>query len=411
MVGPCARKEGAPGGSERKGVRELERREIEERRAEFVARFGAGGDTRLYFAPGRVNLIGEHTDYNGGLVLPLALELGTYLLIRPSREPPARFYSTRTGEEAELHPDRIARRGDWADYVRGVFFILQKAYGGLPPFEALFFGDLPLRAGLASSASLEVVTVLASTSLGYSMQGEEMARVAWRAENEYVGVPCGIMDQYAAALAQAGTAMFLDCDSLAYRHIPFKLEDTTILIGHTGVYRSLAASDYNRRRRECEEALKLISARVGKKENLSRVSREEFEAAKPHLPDVLRMRAEHVVAENLRVKMAAECLARGDAEKLGHFLNRSHASLRDLYQVSCPELDVLQEASLAQPGVWGCRMTGAGFGGCVIALIRNESLPEYLKVVPDLYNRATGCEPFFLTTRPGGGARMLAIDA
>ena len=179
------------------------------------------------------------------------------------------------------------------------------------------------------------------------------------------------------------------------------------MVGHTGVGRSLVDSQYNLRRRECEEALRLISGRTGERANLSRVTREEFVSVSTHLPEVLRMRVRHVIEENLRVREAVDCLAVGDAEKLGHLLDLSHASLRDLYGVSSFELDTLQEMSLAQPGVWGCRMTGAGFGGCVVALIRDESLQDYLDKVPGAYRRATGREPLFITTAPAGGARKL----
>ncbi|MBN2026864.1 MAG: galactokinase [Actinobacteria bacterium] len=362
----------------------------------------------VYFAPGRVNLIGEHTDYNGGLVLPLAIAEGTYVMIRSREAPPARLYSASTGEEAEFDPGEIAPRGDWADYVRGVFAVLAEDRGTPPPFEALYFGDLPLGAGLSSSASMEVVTATAFASLGFALDAEEAARAGWRAENQFVGVYCGIMDQYAVALAEEGTVLFLDCGTVIYRHIPFTLKDDSIVIAHTGVYRSLAASAYNQRRRECEEALRAISETVGNKSNLGNVTREELVSARPRLTEAAGRRAEHVVEENLRVKEAVLCLEGGDPEGLGELLNLSHASLRDLYRVSSPELDTMQEISLDQPGVWGCRMTGAGFGGCVISLVRSEAVPGYLARVPDIYRGATGREPFFITVdSPGGGARKL----
>ncbi len=330
------------------------------------------------------------------------------MLIRAKKSPPARLYSAASGEEAELDPGRIARRGDWADYARGVLAFLSQSRGAPPPFEALYFGDLPLGAGLSSSASLEVVTAVSSASLGYTLDGEEAARAAWRAENEFVGVSCGIMDQYVVALAEVGTVLFLDCGTAAYVHIPFSLKDTAIVIGHTGVYRSLAASAYNRRRRECEEALRTISGRIGGREDLSHVTREELAAARPYLAETAGMRTEHVIEENLRVREAVRCLEGGDPQGLGRLLNLSHASLRDLYQVSSPELDALQEISQARPGVWGCRMTGAGFGGCVIALVNREAVPAYLAKVPGLYGDATGREPFFIVVNaPSGGARRL----
>jgi galactokinase len=387
-----------------RGSGQLDRQEMEKRRAEFAERFGAGERADLYFAPGRVNLIGEHTDYNGGLVLPMAIEQGTYLLIRPSGSPPARLYSANTGEEAYLEPDSIERRGDWADYARGVLQLLRGACGEIPPFDAMYFGDLPLGAGLSSSASMEVATALGASSLGCSITREEAVRVSWVAENEFVGMSCGVMDQYAVTFSKAGYLLLLDCDSLEYRHIPFNLAGVSLVVGHTGVYRSLAASDYNLRRRECEEALVLISQKIGERRNLGKVGPEEFERVKSGMPEKLRARAQHVIEENLRVKGALRCLEKGDPEGLGSLMNGSHASLRDLFQVSCRELDALQEICVSQAGVWGCRMTGGGFGGCVIAMVSSESLEEYLDKVPDLYRQATGQEPFFLVVEPRGGA-------
>lgn len=339
-------------------------------------------------------------------MLPLAISKGTCLLVRPSPGWPARIYSSAAGEKAELEPDGLARRGDWVDYIRGVLLVLRQAGHGPPPFDALYFGDLPLEAGLSSSASLEVVTAVALQVLegDKAVDLEEAARVGWRAENEFVGMPCGAMDQYAVALARPGRLLLLDCSNLEYRHVPFRLEEEILLVGHTGVRRSLCDSDYGLRRRECEEALELISGAVGERESLSRVTPAELDALWERLPETPRMRARHVIHENLRVEEAVMSLERGDPRLLGDAMNRSHASLRDLYRVSCPELDILQEISLDQEGVWGCRMTGAGFGGCVIALLRRDALPAYLDSVPDRYREATGREPFFLETVPAGGA-------
>ena len=286
------------------GSKKLDSGEIGNRQAEFAERFGAGEKADLYFAPGRVNLIGEHTDYNGGLVLPLAIEQGTYMLIRPSESPPARLYSANTGEEAYLDPDRIERRGDWADYARGVFTLLRGACGEIPPFDAFYFGDLPLGAGLSSSASMEVVTALGASSLGCYITREEAVRVSWIAENEFVGMSCGVMDQYAVTFSKSGHLLLLDCDSLDYRHIPFSLADASLVVGHTGVYRSLSSSDYNLRRQECEEALGLISQSIGERRSLGKVGLDEFDGVKNGLPETLRARAQHVIEENLRVREA-----------------------------------------------------------------------------------------------------------
>lgn len=384
----------------------LPREEMDRYRGEFAARFGEGETPALYFAPGRVNIIGEHTDYNGGYVLPIALEQGTYILIRPREGPPSRIFSTSVGKEVSLDLRNLRPGSDWCDYVRGVLHLLGKGRR-LPDFDALIFGDLPLEAGLSSSASLEVAVASAAASLGVELAPEEAAALAWRAENEFVGVPCGVMDQYASALGRAGTALLLNCSTLEYRYVPCDLSPAVFLVAHTGVSRSLAGSEYRRRRRECGEALRLLSQLLGRRDTLSAVSVEELERAKGRIPETLRRRAEHVIWENRRVLEAVNRLEERDHEGLGRLLNLSHASLRDLYRVSSPELDALQELSLAQPGVYGCRMTGAGFGGCAIVLLEEECLPRYLEKVPALYRKATGRQPFFLPVRPSGGACRL----
>ncbi|MBC7247471.1 MAG: galactokinase [Actinobacteria bacterium] len=381
--------------------------ELESHRQEFARRFGHDGPD-LFFAPGRVNLVGEHTDYNGGLVLPLAIGQGTCLLAREKEDYPIRLASTRAAPAVELRPGPLHPAGDWADYVRGVIHVLRERSVDVPPFDALYCGDLPLEAGLASSASLEVVTALAVASLaGAELSGEEIARAAWRAENEFVGLPCGIMDQYAVSLCRASHLLLLDCADGSYVHVPYNLPGIVIVVGHTGVRRALAASPYRQRRQECEDALRSVSAVVGERAGLARVTEEELAAAAPRLPGKLLRRARHVVEENRRTAEAARLLEEGDAEGLGRLLNLSHVSLRDLYEVSSPELDALQEISLAQRGVWGCRMTGAGFGGCVVALVDEDAVPAYLEKVPALYRAATAREPFFLVTRPRAGARKL----
>ena len=385
----------------------LEEPEIKKQLLGFEARFGRGGQIDAYFAPGRINLIGEHTDYNGGLVLPFAIERGTYLLIRRSELPPARLYSANLDLEARFMPAEITKDNDWADYVRGVFLFTRETCADLPPFDGLYFGDLPLDAGLSSSASIEIVTALGMESLGCALTREAAVKVSLGAENDFVGVACGVMDQFTVALAKRDHAILLDSGTLDYQQIPFNLNETALVIGYTGVKRSLATSPYNERRRECEQALEMLSAKIGPRKNLTQVSASEFERARWSLPEVLQRRAEHVIYENMRVEEAARCLQAGDPETLGHLMNRSHESLRDLYEVSSPELDALQEISLNQLGVWGCRMTGAGFGGCVIALIQEKTLERYLRRVPGLYWQATHYDAEFIVTSPGEGAHKL----
>ena len=383
--------------------------EIMQKLIDFEARFGRSGKIDVYYAPGRVNLIGEHTDYNGGLVLPIANQQGTYLLIRSSELPPARLFSDNLGLEARIMTADVSKKNDWADYVRGVYLFAGKQCGDIPPFDALYFGDLPLEAGLSSSASIEMVTALGLGSLGCTLSKEDAVKVCRRAENEFVGVSCGVMDQFAVAFARKRHAILLNCDTMEYRQVPYNLSDVALIVGHTGVRRSLTESDYNKRMRECREALSLLSAKVGPKRNLSQLTVKEFEGARWSLPDELAMRAEHVIYENVRVEEAARCLETGDPETLGYLLNRSHESLRDLYEVSCFELDTLQEISASQPGVWGCRMIGAGFGGCVLVLIKKDFVEKYLGRVPGVYWQSTHCDAGFVVTTPGEGAHKLEV--
>lgn len=388
----------------------LEEADIGAKQVEFDSRFGRGGAVDLYFAPGRVNLIGEHTDYNSGLVLPVATSQGTYLLIRGSELPPSRLYSENQKSEARFHPAHIDKGGDWADYVRGVFLYTQEGCPDLPPFDGLYFGDLPLGAGLSSSASIELVTALGMSSLGCDVDRDLAVKIGRKAENEFVGVNCGIMDQFTVAYALEGHALLLDCGTIEFRHIPFNLEGVALVIGHTGVFRSLADSEYNVRKRECEQALEALSSKLGRKRSLSEITIMDFERARWSIPELLAKRAEHVIFENGRVEEAAHALERGDAERLGYLMNRSHESLRDLFEASSPELDAMQEITLRQPGVYGCRMTGAGFGGCVITLIKEEAVESYLRKVSGPYWEATHYEPEFIVTSPSGGARKLTKD-
>ena len=381
--------------------------EIKQKIVEFDRRFGRGVQPSLYFAPGRVNLIGEHTDYNGGYVLPIAVEQGTYMLIRKSELPPSRLFTANLEIEARFNPSDIKKEEDWADYVRGVYLYASEIFGSLPPFDALYFGDLPLSSGLSSSASIELVTAIALESLGCNLSKAEAVKIARRAENEFVGVSCGVMDQFASAFAKKGHALLLNCDNLDFRLVPFNLQDVSIVVANTGVKRSLVDSAYNERRSECEEALSLLAEKIGPLRNLCQIKPRQFEEYKWVLTENLKKRAEHVIYENLRVEEAARCLEAGQAKTLGHLMNRSHESLRDLFEVSSHELDTLQEISLEQQGVFGCRMTGAGFGGCVVCLVETSYLDRYLRRVPGLYWKATHLEAEMLVVAPGEGARKV----
>lgn len=381
--------------------------EISKRLLEFEARFGRGGVIDTWFAPGRINLIGEHMDYNGGKVLPVAVDKGNYMLIRRSELPPARLYSANVDLDARIFPADIKKQNDWADYVRGTYLYSRQSCPELPPFDALYFGDLPLDSGLSSSASIEVVTAMGFESLGCKLSRSDIIKAGRRAENDFVGVFSGVMDQFAVAMAEKNHALLLNCGTMDFRQVPYNIKGASLVIGHTGVRRSLAETEYNTRRRECEEALGLLSIKIGPKSHLAEVSVQDFERVRYGLPEKLAMRAEHVIFENLRVEEAARCLERGDAVTLGHLMNRSHESLRDLFEVSSIELDAMQELTLSQPGVYGCRMTGAGFGGCVVALMKNENVERYIRRMPGFYWQATHCDGEFLSTAPGPGAHKV----
>lgn len=388
----------------------LREAQLMQRLFDFESKFGRGGEIDLYFAPGRVNLIGDHTDYNGGKVLPMAIKQGNYLYIRASQLPPARLYSINKEAEARFHPGEVKKGNDWADYVRGVFLYSQDVCGKrLPPFDGLFFGDLPLDAGLSSSASIELVSALGMESIGCTLDLGQAVTVSRRSENEFVGVFCGVMDQFSIAFGKEGHAMLLDCDTLEHQLIPFNMKDISVVIAHSGIYRSLADTEYNQRKRECDRALDAINKKLGEnRRDLSHVPPVEFERIKYGLPDLLATRAEHVIYENVRVEEAARALAAADPARLGHLMNRSHQSLRTLFQVSTPELDRLQEMSVEMPGVYGCRLTGAGFGGCVISLIDNGAIDKYLRKIGEKYWQETRYEAEFLVTDPGDGAHRVA---
>lgn len=385
----------------------LDTRMAETMLEEFESRFGPGGEVHACFAPGRVNLIGEHTDYNGGLVLPIGIEQGTFMLVRESSSPMVRACSSNLDSETEFDPENIEKAGDWSDYVRGVFLYARDVCSDLPPFEALYSSNLPLGAGLSSSASLELATTTGLGCLGCRMSPERAVMVSRRAENNFVGVACGVMDQFAVAFARDRHAMLLDCDTFDYRQIPFNLDGTSLVVVNTGLYRSLADTPYNQRRRECEDALGWLSSRLGGRRNLREITVLEMEQLRNAMPGVLGPRALHVVRENIRVEEAAIALKTGDVEKLGYLMNRSHESMRDLFEISTPEIELLRDMSLASPGVWGCRLTGAGSGGCIISLVENSGIEGYLAEIPEKYWLATRFEPQVVVTLPAGGARVL----
>ncbi|MCD4697163.1 MAG: galactokinase [Bacteroidales bacterium] len=379
--------------------------------AELVREFlaingGTKEDVRAYFAPGRVNLIGEHTDYNGGYVLPFALQYGTTLLVRKISDPMLKFKSMNFNIIAEVCLKKaVSPVGNtWINYPLGVikeFNTINKITEGL---EILYYGDIPNEAGLSSSASIEMVTAFAVNDLfNYGLPMTGLIKMSQKAENEFVGMNCGIMDQFAVGMGIKDHAVFLNCDTLDYEQVPFVLHDYLIVISNTNKKRSLAGSKYNERRQQCEDAVNDIN-KEHKIKNLSELSLTEFGVYKSLIKnEVSRKRALHVVSENQRVLDAVESLRKGDLKTFGTKMIESHISLRDDYEVSCHELDILVEEALKIEGVLGSRMTGAGFGGCAISLVHKDQIETFKKKVGKTYFEKTGLKADFYFAEPTNG--------
>jgi galactokinase len=343
-------------------------------------------------APGRVNLIGEHTDYNDGFVLPVAIDRATYVAARPRDDRMVHVVAVDLQDEDSFSLDRIehSTTRHWSNYVRGVLKGLLAAGHQLGGANLTITSDVPRGAGLSSSAALEV-------AVGYTFQtlsrlnilGEELALLAQGAENSFVGVQCGIMDQFISALGQADHALLIDCRDLGYRSVPLP-PDARIVVCDSHIERALASSAYNQRRQECEEAVRILKQWYPKIRALRDIHSEQLEEHSADLPDIVRARARHVVTENERALRGAEALDRGDVAAFGLLMNASHASLRDDYEVSLPEMDVLVAAAQAQPGCYGSRLTGAGFGGCTVNLVAAEHVERFSTEVASAYLQATG---------------------
>jgi galactokinase len=373
----------------------------------FVRLYGA--KPLLVQAPGRVNLIGEHTDYNDGFVLPAAIQFHTKVAIALREDRKLTFYSENYAEQVEFDLQQLPAtpRQHWSDYVIGVARKLEEQGTRLPGANLLIYGDVPQGAGLSSSASLEVAVCRAFLEVSAShMDGAEMARLCQRAENEFVGARCGVMDQFVSVHGQKDHALLLDCRSLAYRHQPLP-DDVRLVICNTMVRHSLAAGEYNRRRAECEAAAKFFAERHPAVKALRDVSLENLEKNGMTLPETIRRRAHHVITENLRVSEAAEALSRRDIERFGQLMRESHASLRDNFEVSCDELDIMVELAGKFDGVYGARMTGGGFGGCTINLVKSGRTDAFQSELATGYEAATGRRPEIYVCTAANGVRRL----
>ena len=371
------------------------------------------GDTKgaeLFFSPGRVNLIGEHTDYNGGHVFPCALTMGTYALVRKRSDNKMNFVSLNFNNAevttVELPELSYQKKNGWANYLIGVVWaFLGKGYKIDKGFDLAMLGNIPSGAGLSSSASIEV---LMGTALKYMYDIDidmvEIAKIGQTSENQFNGMNCGIMDQFAVAMGKKDNAIFLDTSDLSYEYAPVKLKDAKVLITNSHVKHSLVDSAYNDRRNESTAALKALQAKLDIS-GLGDLTEEEFEDNKYLITDeIQRKRAKHAVYENQRTIKAVNALKNNDIETFGKLMNASHISLRDDYEVSCPEVDKLVEIAWNIPGVIGSRITGGGFGGCNVSIVRNDAIENFKKEVISKYKEATGIDAEIYEAEIGDGA-------
>ena len=380
----------------------------------FEEVFGAGGEYETYFAPGRVNLIGEHTDYNGGHVFPCALTIGTYAVARKRTDDKLRFFSMNFENMGIIESSVIdlenKKEDDWANYPKGVIKTLQnKGYIIDKGLDLLYFGTIPNGSGLSSSASIEVLTgFLLSKLFDLNINMIDIALIAQSAENKFIGVNCGIMDQFAIAMGKKENAIFLDTSNLEYEYAPLELGDAKIVIMNTNKKRGLGDSKYNERRSECETALAELQTVIDIK-TLGDLTEEQFETHKSAIKDNLRIkRAKHAVYENQRTIKAVEALKNKDLALLGSLMNASHVSLQHDYEVTGEELDTIVEAAWKQEGVLGARMTGAGFGGCAVSIVNTVAVDSFISNVGKEYSDKIGYEATFYVVEVGNGPIILA---
>jgi galactokinase len=377
-----------------------------EQRPQFIAR-----------APGRVNLLGEHVDYNDGFVLPAAIEQATWLAFSHNRANEIELYALDFDEDAAFTPDSTDDKTDphgeplpaWAHYPAGVAWALGEASLAVVPLQGVYASDVPRGAGLSSSASVEVAFGVAWRALsGWDLPAMHLARLCQRAENEYVGVRCGLMDQFASACGREGHALHLDCRSLEWRALPLPGEAALVILD-TSVRRALSGSAYNQRRAACEQAVKLLERELPGIRALRDVDPRDFKRLAGSLPPEVEKRARHVVEEIARTRQAVPLLEAGDIAGFGALMNDCHRSLRDLYEVSSPELDTMAATAEAQTGCYGARLTGAGFGGCALAMVEQGEVAKFKRAVQDAYTAQTGLTPAIYVTSPAAGAGVEEI--
>jgi galactokinase len=377
----------------------------------FYEKYGNRSDKPvLFFSPGRVNLIGEHTDYNGGYVFPCALNYGTYLLIRKIKGNTLKFSTINFNDDSvtEIKGLFVNTRKKWINYPLGVINEFIKRGIKISGLEFLYYGDVPNGAGLSSSASIEMVTAVALNEFyNAGFNTLDLVKMSQTAENEFVGMNCGIMDQFAVGFGKKDHAIFLNCDTLFYENVPIVLTDCSLIITNTNKRRGLTDSKYNERRSECDKAVELLQFYKPIR-NLSELNSGEINILEKFIKDpVIRKRASHVISENGRVIEAVKVLKDNNIARFGELMNQSHDSLKDDYEVTGLELDTLVYEGRKLPGVIGTRMTGAGFGGCTISIIKNSEIMKFMTSLSAIYQKKTGLVPDFYQPEIGNGARRI----
>lgn len=370
---------------------------------QFQSHFNAKPEI-IVRAPGRVNLIGEHTDYNDGFVLPMAIDRGVWIALRPREDKTVRFFSLDLETESAFELSSLNRGSDWIEYPKGIAHELMQAGFKIKGFDAIMTGDVPRGAGLSSSAAVELAVARAfSVVSGFEWNAPTMAKLAQKAENEWVGVNCGIMDQMASAACKEGFALFLDCRSLEIQHAPLP-KGISVIIMDTSTRRGLVDSAYNERRSQCEEAARWFGVRALRDVNVKDLGKWKVGSG---LSEIAFKRARHIVTENERVLEAIEVMKKGNVKRLGELFNASHDSLRDDFEVTNDALNIVVEYAREQSNCYGARMTGAGFGGCAVALVGEEKAAEFVQAVSAAYRQRSGLEASIYVCKASEGASVL----
>ena len=394
---------------------QLPKMEIIERITNLFSKTFGGAPAHIARAPGRVNLLGEHVDYNDGLVLPAAIDRATYIAFSPTDSSRTTLVAADLNQSTSFSPQTIPSKTqtdssaliDWAQYPAGVMWALLEDHYAVPALNAVYASNVPRGSGLSSSASVEMAFMIAWQTLGgWTLPPMQRALLGQKAENQYVGVNCGIMDQFASACGVENKLLLLDCRSLEWKTIPLP-EDVAIVIADTTVRRKLTSGEYNKRRAACEEAVHLLQQELPNIKSLRDVSVDDFNRFSAKLPDEVSKRARHVVEEIERSKQAQALLEAGNVKRFGELMNECHISLRDLYEVSCPELDTMVRVAQSLEGCYGARLTGAGFGGCTVNLVASEMADKFARSLAKAYESDTGLDPEIYITRASNGAELL----